>query len=260
MKFTFSGCSFTALNGQYASILKKHYTDIEFVNLAVEGNSNHNIFMTALHEALFDTPDVLFVQWSALNRLWAYPTPLAKTCMTTNGLTSDVGAGSFASSKNIFFTKKELIKFGTMYNMLNHDYNLIRTLVEYIKILEKVTENRCRLVYINGLLPWTEEILSVTPADNLSSKLSDFTKSLIDFDKSPDDEIIRLLQLLQKEINTINKSNWVNMFDSMIHKSIDGMSPIDPHPGPITSLRFANLVKEYLEKNSIVQPTDPITV
>lgn len=76
-KFTFVGCSFTVGEGlefektdsnNYTNIVVKKYS-ANILNLAKKGNSNYNIFITALNELLFNTPDKIFIQWSALNRL-----------------------------------------------------------------------------------------------------------------------------------------------------------------------------------------------
>ena len=107
MQFTFVGCSFTVGEGleleksdtsNYVNLVGKHYS-ASITNLAVGGNSNYNIFITALNEILFNPPDKIFVQWSALNRLWLYP-----------GLDTELSLSHIIKDdyvyRNMFYSKK----------------------------------------------------------------------------------------------------------------------------------------------------------
>ena len=71
MRFTFIGCSFTVgvgLNHEkndvnnYTNIVANHCS-ADVKNSAVGGNSNYNIFMTAVNEILFNTPDKIFTSF-----------------------------------------------------------------------------------------------------------------------------------------------------------------------------------------------------
>ena len=124
MRFTFIGCSFTVGVGldhekndvnNYTNIVANHCS-ADVKNSAVGGNSNYNIFMTAVNEILFNTPDKIFVQWSNLNRLWLYPGPNTKLVLS-HTIKTDY------EYRDIFYSKKELQKFTDTYHILNHDYN-----------------------------------------------------------------------------------------------------------------------------------------
>ena len=244
MKLIFAGCSFSADDHCYPYILKQQYnTDIK--NLSEHGNSNFDIFLSAAKAIIEDAPSILFVQWSALNRLTLHPIPGARVRAVTNGLTDEVNAGSgLTTSKNIAFSKKELESFGKMYNQLFCDYQLILTLIDYCKILTTMSQGKHRIVFINGLLPWTSDMLK---NDNKLDNLSEYTKEILYFNNSPDNEIRHFLDNLRTAMNTLDQNKWVNMFNSILNNRIDTVSDIDYHPGIKTHTKFAEQIIEYLD-------------
>ena len=238
MNITVADCSFSADNICYPYIVADHY-NATLKNLAVHGNSNYNIFMSAANELATNTPNMLIVQWSALNRIWAYPSPGIETCSVTNGLTKSFGSSKLATSKGLVFTEKQLIEFGELYSRLNCDYHHILTLIDYCNVLCNLAKDKCRLIFINGLIPWTADLVL---EDNDLDKLSAYTKEILNFDTSPDDEIYRFLIALKKKIKTLDQELWINMFDSMLNNRIDTISKIDYHPGPKTHKALSNKI------------------
>ena len=248
MQFTFVGCSFTVGEGleleksdtsNYVNLVGKHYS-ASITNLAVGGNSNYNIFITALNEILFNPPDKIFVQWSALNRLWLYP-----------GLDTELSLSHIIKDdyvyRNMFYSKKELQKFTDTYHILNHDYHNILTLINYCNILTKISKNKTQLIFINGLLPWTREILSLDTMPDFSKNLSNYTKEILEFDSRDDIELIDFFTKLNKNILELPQSKWVNMFDSMIKILID-FGTDGEHPGPKSHTLYADMIINYIEE------------
>jgi hypothetical protein len=250
MQFTFVGCSFTVGEGlaleksdpdNYTNLIANRYS-ATVNNLAVSGNSNYNIFITAVNEILFNTPAKIFVQWSALNRLWVYP-----GINTKLGLTHTIKFDY--KYRNIFYSKKELQKFTDTYHILNHDYNNLITLINYCNILTEISKNKTQLIFINGLLPWTSEMLSSDTMVNFSKNLSNYTKEILEFDSRDDTELLEFFTKLNIAVSSLNQSLWINMFDSMIRSSIDtGTDNI--HPGPKSHALYADMIINYIEENN----------
>ena len=250
MRFTFIGCSFTVGVGlvhekndvnNYTNIVANHFS-ADVKNSAVGGNSNYNIFMSALNEILFNTPDKIFVQWSALNRLWLYPGP------NTNLVLSHTIKNDY-SYRNIKYSKKELQKFTDTYHILNHDYNNLITLINYCNILTEISKNKTQVIFINGLLPWTREILSLDTTLDFSKNLSNYTKEILEFDSRDDNELIDFFTKLNKDVQGLNQIMWVNMFDSMTKTLID-FGTDNEHPGPKSHQQYAEMIINYLEDHN----------
>jgi hypothetical protein len=83
--------------------------------------------------------------------------------------------------------------------------------------------------------------------------LSDYTKSILDFDKRDDLEIITLFQRLQKKFLNIDQHLWVNLFDSMQHHSValGDLGPEGHHPGPRSHQIIATKVSDYITRNNL---------
>lgn len=250
MKFTFIGCSFTVGEGLleekndhnlYANIVSKKYSAIT-TNLAVGGNSNFNIFKTALNEILFGDASNVFVQWSALNRLWVYPGPDTALSLS-HTIKQDY------QYRDIFYTRKDLQYLTDSWHLLNHDFNYILELINYCNILEEVSRNKKQIIFINGLLPWTSEISTLSTVSNFSLNLSSYTMELLDFEHRDDKEILELFLKLHNAITSLNKNLWVNQFTSMMTSKVDTGNDYE-HPGPKSHSIYADMIINYLGKNN----------
>lgn len=242
MKFTFVGCSFTygvGLESQedtYANQVARYF-NADIANLGKGGNSNYNIFLTALNEILFGTSDKIFVQWSAFNRVWLYPGP-----------DSELGIMAIVKDdfryRDIYFSKSELQDFGNKWNLLNHDYKRIFDVIMYCKMLEKVSNGQ--VVFINGLLPWTEDLLSDNPINDYESDLSSYSKKILDFENRSDSELDLLITKIKTHSQQLNKKLWVNCFNSFMKNRID-VGTDNQHPGIESHKQYAEWIITYLE-------------
>ena len=248
MRFTFVGCSFTVGEGlaleksdvnNYANIVANHYS-ADVCNLSVKGNSNYNIFITVLNELIFNKPDIIFVQWSALNRLFVYPGPDTKLTLS-HTINNDY------EYRNIFYSKKELQKFTDTYHILNHDYNNLLVLINYCKILTKISKDKTQLVFINGLLPWTNEIVDKNVTTNFNEKLSNYTKEILEFDSRSDNELLDFFTRLNIAVTELDQTRWVNMFNSMANNKLD-LGIDNAHPGPKSHRQYADMIINYIEE------------
>lgn len=242
MRFSFSGCSITAGEGLelekddpllYTNIVSERYS-ASTSNIAEKGNSNQNIFLSALSEILFNTPDVMFVQWSGLNRMWLYPTPTSKLFLplqVTDGYRFNT----------ISYTKKELQYLSTHWHILYHDYKHTVDLISYCNMLAETAKNRTKIVYVNGILPWTNDL------DSEYQALTDYTKELVDMHRTSINESNSNLQNLRKSFSSLDKALWVNQFESfhslLIDKGLDNL-----HPGSKSHALYADMIISYLEE------------
>ena len=83
--------------------------------------------------------------------------------------------------------------------------------------------------------------------DNKLDNLSEYTKEILYFNNSPDNEIRHFLDNLRTAMNTLDQNKWVNMFNSILNNRIDTVSDIDYHPGIKTHTKFAEQIIEYLD-------------
>lgn len=247
MEFTFTGCSFTVGVGleqekldvhNYCNLVSDHYR-AEVKNLAAKDNSNYNIFMSALNELLHNSPDTLFVQWSGLNRLWLYPGP------DTHLIVSQEAQRDY-NYRDIHYTKSQLQKFADQYQLLNHDYKNLLTVIEYSNILSELATEQTNVVFINGLIPWKQDLTDLSSLDNPAEKFSKYTKQLMDFETRDDSELHKLFTSLYNAIETLDEDRWVNMFESMYSK-IQDVGTDDRHPGIKSHGNYAEMIINYLE-------------
>lgn len=244
--FTFIGCSITKGVGldkeelnknNYANIVSTHF-NAETSNLASRGNSNYNIFMSALNELLYSTQDKLFVQWTSLNRLWLYPGP-DTTLSLSHTIVNDY------RYRDLFFSRKDLQKAADIYHLLNHDYCNLVTLINYSRILESIGKDK--IVFINGLVPWTKDINDTNTSKNYSQNLSQYFKEILEFDSRDDVELDKFFNELSIKIKNLTQDKWVNMFDSFQDNIVD-FGNDNQHPGPNSHKLYANQIINYLNK------------
>jgi hypothetical protein len=135
--------------------------------------------------------------------------------------------------------------------MMNHDYHNICELVDYCSILDRLSEHHGKIVvYINGLVPWTEDIAKPLSTD-LYESLSEYTKEILDFDNRDDQEIIQLFGRLQQKFSELDQSKWVNLFDSFVSDTVD-KGPQGHHPGIQSHIIMAEKILSYLSKKQVL--------
>jgi len=244
MKFTFTGCSFTLGEGlelekadrqNYCNLVGSHYlADVH--NLGEKGNSNYNIFMSALNELLYNKPDMVFVQWSGLNRQWLYPGPHTHLIISAE-------PQSDYTYRDLKLSRSQLQFFADQYQLLNHDYHNTLEMVRYSNVLAKLGN----VTFINGLLPWQKDIANLTSLSDPAKCFSKYTKNLLDFDTRDDKELTDFFIKLFEAVSTLDHKLWVNMFDSMYTNIIDTGTD-DRHPGPKSHQQYADTIINYLEK------------
>ena len=246
MNVCFAGCSFTYGEGfseeerynVYDRILEKELS-WNRTNVAQPGNSNHNIFLSSANAIMSKQYDIVFVQWSGLNRMWLYPGP--DTTFDTHRVNTDY------TYRDIFISQRERKKFVETLLILNHDYKNILDLVDYCNVLESLgTVNNTKVYFINGIVPWQDDLVNLSDYTNMSQLLSLYTKEILDFENRNDDEIKQFVSVLQNKLLTLNLGLWVNPFDSMSGRNTD-VAPAGHHPGVKSHRIMANQVIDFLE-------------
>jgi hypothetical protein len=247
MKITFVGCSFTVGVGlenekcNYTNLVGEHFS-AGIKNSSKSGNSNYNIFMTALDEIINHTPDILFVQWSGLNRLWLHPGPDAELFLS-HTISCDF------NYRDIHYSKSDLQKFADTYHILNHDFHNILTLVDYCSILEHKATN---VYFINGLIDWTPDLFDEKSINNPFKHFSDYTKSLLSFDTLQDQELQKDFNEIQSKLKLLNTDNWINLFQSMKNLGIDRALD-NAHPGVKSHRVYADKIITFLKNKECQQ-------
>lgn len=251
LKTCFNGCSFTVGEGFpveqrddfiYDRIVARQF-DFDHTNIAQGGSSNYTIFMRSANAIISRQYDIVFTQWSALNRIWLSPGPDC-TFYTNDNRHPDF------RYREIYLSKADKQKFKDTAIMLNHDYQNIIDVVDYCKILTELSQHTgTRAVFINGLVPWKNDLVQPL-TDNLATSLSDYTKSILDFEHRPDEEIIKFVQQLQDKFKEVDPDMWVNLFDSFVENIVD-VGPEGHHPGLRSHQWMAAQVANYITERKI---------
>ena len=247
-KVCWAGCSFTVGEGFDQSQQNLVYTQLvsqecDFVstNIAVRGNSNYKIFLSACKAVVSQQFDIVFVQWSGLNRIWLHPGP-ETVFFASENIRPDY------RYRDLYLDPAQKKNLCEWLLRLNHDYQNIVDLIDYCNILERMQSSNTKVVFINGLVPWTNDLTKPLDKSNLSKTLSKYTKEILDFDQRDDDEIIKYFTFLQDKFSTLNIDLWVNIFDSFLSHMID-FSPVGHHPGQQSHKWMAQQVSKYIKLN-----------
>lgn len=228
-KIYFTGCSITAGQGFdyerndlriYPNLVCAEYR-AECINQAEGGSDNRKIFLRAAKAIMDRQADVYVVQWSALHRHWLYPAP-----------NRGIYLGSAADNS-------PLKSFVAQYQLLNHDYNNIMTVVDYTRILENLAQaNFGQVIFVNGMIPWTEDLL--TQAD-YGQYAQDLMKEL------DNNEIDDFRNRLTNNLELVNWELWANPWASIMAIQQDN-APLDNHPGVKTHQQIARKVTTVLDR------------
>ncbi len=248
-----NGCSLTFGEGFPAEMRKDHiYSwllakkfNFNLTNIAKPGSSNYTIFMRSSVAILSGNYDMCVVQWSALHRQWFSPGP------ETYFFVNDEKFKDF-KYRDLYLSPREKTVFRNTLLLLNHDYQNIIDLIDYCKTLKALADYKSvKLVYVNGLVPWKNDLLSSNIGKDLSSKLSEYTKSMLDFDTRDDSEIVRHFIKLQNKFKELDQLLWVNIFNSFVDSRTD-VGPEGHHPGIESHQWMADQISSYLETNNIL--------
>ena len=246
-----NGCSFTVGEGfpenlradyVYDRIVSRQFS-FDSTNQARGGSSNYKIFMASVEAILSNKYDLVFVQWSALNRLWLHPGPDSEWFLNDENRTDFKYRDLYIDSTTSRLTKNIIL-------LLNHDYQNIFDVIDYCCILEQLARPRSRVIFINGLLPWCDDLVRPLNKSNFDQSLSKYTKDMLEFNDRDDAEIELFVDKLTTKFSQLNLNLWVNLFDSFQKNTID-LGPEGHHPGINSHQWMADQVSNYLVHNQL---------
>jgi len=250
----FNGCSFTEGEGFahntrdqyiYDRLVQRHY-NFDRTNIAIAGSSNLTIFLRSAQALRSLKYNIVVTQWTALNRIWFSPGPDGRF------FSNDNSHGDEFVYRDLRLTPGEKKQFRRMLVLLNHDYQNLLDLIDYYLILEELAEShKVKLVHINGLVPWTRDLIESIAFDNLHDSLSPYTKTLLDFDTRDDWEIIKYVNILRDRFKLINQQKWVNLFDSFLDNTCD-TGPEGHHPGIQSHIWMADKIINYINRENLI--------
>ena len=255
MKILCNGCSFTYGSGfldherqekTWPALLgKKFGENVHVKNIAYPGSSNLEIFLRTLREVQTNKYDLVAIQWSELRRHWFEP-GIDRYYMCAGN------PGDFESHwrhKNIYLTKKQRKEFYNTLTMLTGDYKCIVDLATFCQTLIQLKLPKQQLIFINGLLPWTQDIANpLSPGMDLYKNFSDFSRDLLEFNDHDDSSIIKNHSVLYQSLTPTLKY-WVNFADSWWSNIVD-VATEGHHPGPKSHEWLTNRVFSHLQNIS----------
>jgi hypothetical protein len=248
----FNGCSFTYGEGftekerevyAYPSIVGRQL-NTEIYNISKIGSSNYLTFLRSAEAIQSKNYDLVFTQWTALNRLWLFPSP--DTEFSTNG-NGNSDNECLYDNRGITNGRKEQLMSDL--RILNGDYHNILQLVQYCSILDGLASMyNTQSFYVNGILPFTPDLFEQLPYNDLTNELSNYSKELFGFDNRGDDEIISLHAKLLVKLSLVDRSKWVNIYDSF-HNNRTDIAPAGHHPGIKSNKWMADEIISFLTKH-----------
>lgn len=242
MRICFNGCSLTygvgvSAEQSYPSLIASD--TVKTTNIAIRGSSNYTIFMRSANALLSSHYDIVVTQWSSLNRMWLSPGP------DCDFFVNDAKNADF-KYRDLYLSPSKKKSFTDTLLLMNHDYKNIFELVDYCYVLSSIAKlTQTRTIFVNGLVPWKEDLVRPLP-HNLSTGLSNYTKSILDFVTRDDEEIIYLFSQLQQKFSKLDQELWVNLFESFSNNQVDfGLDQL--HPGPESHKQMADKISNYLK-------------
>jgi hypothetical protein len=210
-------------------------------NLAMSGYSNYRIFLRTSQAIQSQQYEIVFCQWSELNRLWLSPGPNA--WYYTTGKATDV-----YRCRDLILDVDTQNQLADQILLLNHDYQTSMDLIDLSNTLTSLAQcHQTKLIFINGMLPWQSDLITKFQETN---QLSDWSRGMLDADTRDDSEVLVLFEQLQQKFSTLDQNRWVNVFDSFQSMSLDH-GPLGHHPGPKSHQLMADRIHNYLEQGTL---------
>lgn len=186
-------------------------------NDAEGGSSNLKIFTKAAKALVDRRSNIYVVQWSALHRHWLYPAP---------------DQGFFISSDSNPDLNDRDRRFVAHFQLLNHDYGNIMSLIDYTRILTQMAlDAHAEIFFVNGLITWSRDFLyGSVDSESVEELLGDLSK----------DKQINYFESLKNNMELVDWTRWVNPWESIHQLTVD-QGPLGHHPGITTHHKIAEL-------------------
>jgi len=253
-KILFEGCSFTASNGyteanqhrfHWPYLLQQHY-QFEFNNTAIGGSSNDEIFNRALHGTTDSLYKLVVVQWSEINRHWIYHA----TANIDDYTIINRGLPSGYRSKDQ--TVQQYAKLH--HTCFNNTYvNLRRWLLQTIALAGFFEFREQNYIFIKGFENYISQFESIRydVQDGFVGVLPEI-KKLLDFDRRPDDYMLKKIVDIQKLIQQVKNLNWLNFGVPGISDAKFDLAEDKVHPGPDSNRALADQFINYCTQKKLL--------
>jgi hypothetical protein len=241
-KILFAGCSTTIESGFtpenevkyiWPNIVSRYY-NCDHDNVAEGGCSNSEIFHRVVDAVVTNNYcyDLVVVMWSRIGRNWRY---FEDNNVDDFTIISPIEVAGFVPSKTHLQLAEEYRKIH--YTYFNNLYvDIKHWLLEILALENFLKMHNIKYVFAKGHPNLVKEFLSVGYDETQGfTNLDEQLKPLLDFDNRPDDYIFKKIQHIQKLINAIDQTNFIDITDggftpTRIDVADDGMHPgIETH-------------------------------
>lgn len=106
------------------------------------------------------------------------------------------------------------------------------------------------IVFVNGLVPWTKDLIQLDDPTDMYKSMSKFTKDMLEFDFSTDHEILKHYRALNTKL-VLLQGDWINIVNSWSKNMIDYATD-NVHPGEKSHRWLAQEIKKYLIDKHII--------
>ena len=230
-KILFVGCSLTANSGfneenlksnHWPFLLSEHYK-FYFLNIAVGGMSNEEIFFRTVEQLNQTKFDLIIVMWSGVDRKWVYH---------SESNVDDYTIINQGICKGYKSKSKELHEYAKLhYSNFNNQYVNIKKWLLMIKSLEMLCKKLSQpYIFISGFNNHLREINKIYYKNGFIN-LTEFTKSMLDFNSRPDYYILEKINVLKTAISVIDSSNWIDFLDYAFYEEPVDFADDQAHPG-----------------------------
>lgn len=205
----FAGCSFSEDCGFLPENQKKyHWTNLlqhqfgfDYNNIAIGGMSNPEIFYRTVNQLSISKYDIAIIQWSGINRFWAYNSKnnIDDVTMLTNGIV-----------KGYVVDKKASEKFARLYyeHFFNTFVELKHWLLNIIALQSLLESTKTNYLFVKGFDNFITELLASKYMEYPA--IPESMKSFFDFDNRSDDYLHLKLTELTTLIDVVKTFKWVN--------------------------------------------------
>jgi hypothetical protein len=258
----FSGCSFTAgigfelekqEPGLWVNLLHKSVPELaktQLINISQGGQSNENIFASAVHSILHDRSiQYVFVAWTSVPR---YEMSLGLELYATHHAFIPNSKYKDHNLHNIVYTSDYLSKINDRITTLAHPHYEIYKIVSYTNSLLALAKlSNIKIYFINAICPWDDNYFTILQ-NVLPSQYTKFTQELISTETRADAEIFALYNKIHNEysqLGGIQAKHWLNLYSSMRNMRVD-VNDNGTHPGLQSNQTYFQYFKNMLEKSA----------
>ena len=237
MKILISGCSFSSGWGvceSWPAIMSQN-TGYQVYNIAKTSSSNNDIFLKTCKHLSKENYDLVFVQFTALNRITVSPSPINESIVISH-------YNTFLQDAITGYSKASINNFIKIFTLLNQDWKHYFDLVSMIDFFQQ----QKNIFFINGLLPWVNFFFDKDLKIPLT-KPNIFLESLLQIKEFNDMTLQSLLERVLDSRDMIDMARWVNLNESWNQSKIDVVSAYDSHPGQKSQYKFAGQVIEFIK-------------